>query len=299
MIPVIPITQFSTIPSDNLLPFFYTYDVIYSMATTGSGTANQEQGEHMYGDRCLQLYSPSTAAAFTANPNGTDGNLTISEDGHYFLCFGLKDKLGVLLSSEDIFSLKVYKNGVAYDTATISKSLMPITDKVYFFYIELDLIASDVLSFGNILPQKSGGGITATENQVDVDFMKLEIDNKGMTLPSAYSYPTSYLNTLPSINGYYQVKNTGNYWEWSLLLSSVETLDFPSTLNGASSDLTFTLTGAVDGMNFSVNAPAAAQIAGNTFIAFCSSANTVTVRYTNNTGSTQNLVSADYTIKQF
>lgn len=65
-------------------------------------------------------------------------------------------------------------------------------------------------------------------------------------------------------------------------LTNTATLDFPSTAGGASSDLTVTVTGAAVGDCVTVGAPTAAVPTDGSFSAWVSAADTVTVRYANN-----------------
>lgn len=69
-----------------------------------------------------------------------------------------------------------------------------------------------------------------------------------------------------------------------LLVSATETvtLNFPSTAAGASSDLTITVTGAVDGNPVSLGVPNASTLSNGIFTAWVSAADTVKVRFTNN-----------------
>lgn len=65
------------------------------------------------------------------------------------------------------------------------------------------------------------------------------------------------------------------------ILSSTATLNFPSTLTLTSSDLTITVTGAADGDPVSVGVPNGSILANSNFTAWVSSANTVTIRFSN------------------
>lgn len=66
-----------------------------------------------------------------------------------------------------------------------------------------------------------------------------------------------------------------------LMLSGSATLDFPVTPGGNFSDLTMTLTGAVDGDQITLGVPNAVVTTQSLFYAWVSSSNTVTVRYFN------------------
>ena len=64
-------------------------------------------------------------------------------------------------------------------------------------------------------------------------------------------------------------------------ITATATLDFPSTAAGAKSDLTMTLTGAVNGEAICLGVPNGSIVANGVFTAWVSAANTVTVRFTN------------------
>src|SRR6185369_7696190 len=70
-------------------------------------------------------------------------------------------------------------------------------------------------------------------------------------------------------------------------LTATATLDFGSTAAGDATDLTITVTGAADGDAVSIGVPNGSTLSDGSFSAWVSSANTVTVRFTNN-----NLLSA-------
>lgn len=84
-------------------------------------------------------------------------------------------------------------------------------------------------------------------------------------------------------------RNSGDlYWTNSvgrmkvgLVLTGSATLNFASTAAGASTDLTITVTNALDGDPVSVGVPNASTLANGVFTAWVSAANTVTVRFTN------------------
>lgn len=63
--------------------------------------------------------------------------------------------------------------------------------------------------------------------------------------------------------------------------TSTATLNFPSTAAGASSDLTITVTGAVDGNPVALGVPNGSTLANGVFTAWVSAADTVKVRFTN------------------
>jgi hypothetical protein len=80
-------------------------------------------------------------------------------------------------------------------------------------------------------------------------------------------------------------------------LTATSILDFPSTNNGSFSNLTVTVTGAVDGDVVTLGLPNNSVPAANSnFIAWVSAANTVTVRFNNNSGVAQDPVIGNFKI---
>jgi hypothetical protein len=75
--------------------------------------------------------------------------------------------------------------------------------------------------------------------------------------------------------------NTAGRMKVGLVLTGSATLNFGSTVAGASTDLTITVTGAVDGDPVMVGVPNGSTVANGIFTAWVSAANTVTVRFTN------------------
>lgn len=75
---------------------------------------------------------------------------------------------------------------------------------------------------------------------------------------------------------------TSTVYILSKTLTNTATLDFGSTIAGAVTDLTLTVTGAADGDAVTIGVPNASYPATGTFTAWVSAANTVTIRYANN-----------------
>jgi hypothetical protein len=80
----------------------------------------------------------------------------------------------------------------------------------------------------------------------------------------------------------YVYRGSGAGWQQvANEIFATATLDFPNTLTQTSSDLTITLTGAVDGDAVVLGVPNAAMSANSNYFAWVSAANTVTVRLNN------------------
>lgn len=68
---------------------------------------------------------------------------------------------------------------------------------------------------------------------------------------------------------------------YDVILTNTTTLDFPSTAAGASSDLTMTITGAVNGDAVMLGTPNGSTLANGVFTAWISASDIATVRFTN------------------
>lgn len=91
--------------------------------------------------------------------------------------------------------------------------------------------------------------------------------------------------------------NTTHRIEKRLSPEGSSTLDFGSTSGGASTDLTITVTGAVSGDIVWLGVPNGSMPAGGTFFAWVSAADTVTVRFANNSGGSLDPSSGTFKVK--
>ena len=95
----------------------------------------------------------------------------------------------------------------------------------------------------------------------------------------------------------YVYRGTGAGWQQlANEIVNTGTLDFPSTNAQNSSDLTITLTGAVDGDAVVLGVPNAAVNANSCYTAWVSAANTVTVRFNNYSSGAINPASATFKV---
>lgn len=109
----------------------------------------------------------------------------------------------------------------------------------------------------------------------------------GVVSPASLS--TNYTQTLTAATGTIPVALLGS-----------ATLDFPSVGAGTSSDLTVTVTGAVDGDVVSIGVPNGSTAANGCFTAWVSASNTVTIRFTNtNTVAAIDPASGTFKVKVF
>jgi hypothetical protein len=130
---------------------------------------------------------------------------------------------------------------------------------LYDYLVRLDLLLPDASNTTYF----SGDNLHFTQvgKSLWLTFLNDAISNNRVL-----SQNNSYVN--------YKYLSKGDY-------SNYATLNFPSTLAGASSDLTITVPGAVNGDAVSVGVSNGSTLANGVFTAWVSAANTVTVRFTN------------------
>ncbi len=116
------------------------------------------------------------------------------------------------------------------------------------------------------------GGTTAA-NSAPLKFTS----GTNMTTPEAGAVEFDGFN-------YFATSGTTRY-TLAKTLTSTASLDFPSTVTNAVSTLNITVTGATDGDAVSLGAPNSVMSGNSSFVAYVSSANTVTVKFMNNSGN--------------
>lgn len=78
--------------------------------------------------------------------------------------------------------------------------------------------------------------------------------------------------------------------------SVTATLDFPNTAAQTSSDLTVTVTGALDGDEVTLTVPAVSMLASSCYNAWVSASDTVTVRFNNYSAGALDPASGDFVV---
>ncbi|MCE3282625.1 MAG: hypothetical protein K0Q66_1362, partial [Chitinophagaceae bacterium] len=86
----------------------------------------------------------------------------------------------------------------------------------------------------------------------------------------------------------YYVTSGGTRYTLARTLTASAVLDFPSTSNNSTSTLTITVNGAADGDVVSLGVPTSAISVNNTYSAYVSAANTVSVVFHNYSGGNAN-----------
>jgi hypothetical protein len=286
--------------SMNLLNNFNTFNKNTGFGAwtvqNGTGVGTNINDDFYYGDGSLYLFSTDNDADLIVIAPSTLTRVTITKTGYYPIQFHLK-KATNSITSGDFYTLKIAKNGVNWTDIFVDISQMRgISDTWIGFRQQLYLTAGDYLDFSHLLPANGALGV-GIEHVVRFDGFKLEYDDKQLGFGSAYSEPYNNIPTLPS-TGDYIISNELGYVSLKKILTWEGLLNFPSTINGASSDLTVTIPNCVDKDVVELGVLASLKIVvGNEFNAFVSAPNIVTVRYTNNTGATVDLPNSQFKIK--
>lgn len=123
-------------------------------------------------------------------------------------------------------------------------------------------------------------------NEVNIGSLKATLKAGAAGAGNAPLYFTSGTNLTTPAAGAVEFDGTnyfgslaGTRYTFAKTLSSTATLDFPNTVASSSSDLTMTVTGAADGDLVIVTPPNGSVVANSFYTAWVSSANTVTVRF--------------------
>ncbi|MCG2613741.1 hypothetical protein LZZ85_05595 [Terrimonas sp. NA20] len=149
--------------------------------------------------------------------------------------------------------------------------------------------ASNQLNIGNWIYGQSGKiGINTTSPTARLTIAAGT--DVGQTAPLKFTAGTNLAtpeNGAVEYNGTnYFVTSDDTRYTLAKTLTNTGSLNFPSTAANSSSDLTITINGAADGDAVSLGVPSAAVQTNSNYTAWVSAANTITIRFTNNDGST-------------
>lgn len=127
------------------------------------------------------------------------------------------------------------------------------------------------------------GGTTATATaKLHIDASTATASTGQIKLAEGTRQTSAEDGTINYIANNLEFVETSTVYTLAKTLTATATLDFGSTLAGAVTDLTITVTGAADGDAVSIGVPNGSYPATGTFNAWVSAANTVTIRYANN-----------------
>jgi hypothetical protein len=158
--------------------------------------------------------------------------------------------------------------------------------------------AQDVVTrvtIGNASWQPVNASSMLDINSTTRGFLQPRLTTTQMNAISTPATGLSVFNTTDS--AVYIRRGTSSGWQQvANEIFASATLDFPNTLAQTSSDLTITLTGAVDGDAVVLGVPNAAVNGNSNYFAWISAANTITVRFNNYSSLAINPASATFKV---
>ena len=295
-----PILEASKFFSDNRLPYFLTFNKSVDYAAwnvvSGSGIATNDPSISYKGDRSLYLFSTDDAVDMEANSGGTQTRFTATQTKRHVLQFWVNNpSLGV--TTGQLVTVKVAKNG-AGNWAQLKVNAEQLNGQVNTwvgFYYDFLLDAGDYLDFSFVLEANTNYPVSGN-HAVQIDGLKIDVDDRNLGYPSEYSEPPISLVPVPTVDGYYMYRADVGYPTLIKVLEGSSALNFPSIANGEYADLAIETSGALEYGAVTVKPSYLAVASGLSFVGFVDSADSVTVRAYNNTGSTVDLASTTFRV---
>lgn len=256
--------------SDNLLPKAYTFEVDSTFnSVSGSGTTNYSTIRYK-GTRSLQIinldYQNDDYALWL-----TDKQIVPLVNGQALFSFFVNTN-----NTENIdCAIEMYFGGVLAETYNFTIDVVnnPFTDtNEWHRYAQsfTTYIGQDI-SFKFIVKKNTSS--VFTDKSILFDGLKLELDNKGVGLPTAYVMPNN------------------------IVLELSDTLDFPNVGSNATESITIPFLGAEENdfiqMSYSFNIGASGLI----FSSYVSNIDEITILAHNHTGSSVNPPSGIFKFK--
>lgn len=296
--------------SDNILPYASTFDessvIINKTAGTAGSSASYDDSRKFSGAQSIHLINDSSSTELQFNL-GTALGHEVTQAGKYRVSLRIMQDQNPLSYIPFILTLNVSLDGVVIPDKEIVMTLPTedddnpdgnlIRDLFYTFEGWYEIAPLDVPTVVDYTFTFDGVDTTLGDAEIWIDGFKAEYVDRianynGCT---AYTRPKNELELLPTAtDGNYVVKVDSNTISYNKILEASATLDFPSTLAGAVSDLTIALTGAVVGQTVELGIPASTV---GVYTAFVSAADTVTVRFNNTTAGTVDPASGTFTVK--
>jgi len=249
----------------------YQEQLLVDAGTTSSYNAIVARGTiNNYFQLNIQNKSAGTSASADIVATADNGTESVN-----FIDMGINSSTntqGIMGGANDAY-LYSTGNNLLIGTGTAAKSLVFMTGGTTQSTNERMRIDGNgdigvgVTSPAAVLHLKAG---TATATSAPLKF------TAGTNLTTAENGAVEYDGTN------YFATSGGVRYTLAKTLTATATLNFPSTGAGSSNTLTITITGAADGDIVEIGIPNGSMIATGTYTAYVSSANTITIRFTNN-----------------
>lgn len=278
------IQQFSTVVSDNLLPYGSTFEEINTI-NKASGSVDSvvlydQDSRAFLGKGSIQSYNDTTNTDLVFD-FGSLLEYQIAKAGNYFLVVPIKQ-------SQNPAQYRPLKMNVQIIVGGVDKALMEITlpdvsddlsettnlekDAWTCFYLPFSIDPTDITKKINFRFTHKAVNTVEGNSTLWIGnlFLQLNDRNDGV-YPSLYQYPEK------------RVKQYSN-------------IDFDSVVDGASVTKTVAFPFAHPQNRIDIEPLPYISALGGVFSAYCSSIGVITIKYKNDTGSTVNLPAEDFLI---
>lgn len=250
----------------------------------------------------INNYTPGSSTEVTQNQDGTKyevyasggvktSTVTVAVDSVRQVVTGTSNQKSIQKSDATKWTSTV-SNNIASNTIVQDVANTTMTSETIYLFAGASGIESSGASIAMTSPNVTVDGNLAPRNVVI---------NAGTTSQVPLRFSTGTNATTP-VNGAmeydgsnYFVTAGGVRYTLAKTLTATASLNFPSTSENESSDLTINVTGAADGDAVSLGVPIASQLTNIVYTAFVSAPGVVTVRLTNN----ENLNSKDPEVGTF
>jgi len=258
--------------TDNIVPKLYDFDNDYTYPTVGTGTAENIAGFAYSGERSLRINNlDAILSDFTVSLYTTP--VVIEDSGYYNLSFYLQN--GVF-DSGDLIQLEIYKDAVLFQTWDLDPydASVPSTVTNWKRYGQTFNVSGGSFDFTFKVIMKANALSSSADKTIYIDGFKIELNDKGLGLPSAYTEPKI------------------------ITLQTTTAIDIPNIVDGTTATVTATLTGAIVGDYIQMTYPPALITAGlEVGYPVVSDVDEVSFTVRNNTGGAVNPASADFNFK--
>jgi len=201
--------------NDNLLSYGSTFNDVQTWSiTTGIGTVSNNNSHFFQGAYSLKTVNfDNIPMAFNT---ASDLGCTIEQSGSHILSF----RLFVESASGDdpSFIINVFRNAVLYNQISSFYMEDPILDNWATFAQSMDFNAGDVISLSFEFNP------AFINDEIWLDGMKLEFDDRNLGIPTAWSMPKSFCCS--DTKGYVKRSDIG----WASYVDTLHTSGTPQTI---------------------------------------------------------------------
>jgi len=171
--------------TDNIVPTLYDFDNDYTYATVGTGTAENIVGYSYTGTRSLRINNlDAQNTDFVVSLYTTP--VVIENSGYYNLSFYIQN--GVF-DDGDVIQLEIYKDAVLFQTWDLEPYDPSVTLTSWKRYGQTFNVGGGSFDFTFKITMKANALSSSNDKTVIIDGFKIELNDKNIWLPTAYTSP--------------------------------------------------------------------------------------------------------------